>query len=78
MPQKRKLGTPDSLSGLRSQVIQIALTMQLPTEDKEVDKCLHWSWSESRDRNERAALLFHRRSLLLLCPRGGVSMNALS
>ena len=30
MPQKRKLGTPDSLSGLRSQAIQVALVMPLP------------------------------------------------
>ena len=59
-------------------MFQVALTMRLPTEDKEVDKCLHWRWSESRDSSERTALLFHRRSLLLLCPRGGVSMNALS
>ena len=66
MPPERKSGTPDSLSGLRSQVFQVAHTMRLPIVDKEVIRCLHWSWSESYD----------LWSVVLFCFTEGVSCSS--
>ena len=66
MSLKRKLGTPDSLSGLRPNGFHVAHIMRLPTVDKEVVRCLHWSWSESCD----------LVSVVLFCFTEGVSCSS--
>ena len=63
MPQRRKLGTPDSLSGLRSQVIQVALDMPLPQRVRKLTKDCTGVDLSSVMHLSVLPPLFHRRSL---------------
>ena len=66
MPQKRKLGTPDSLSGLRSRVIHVALVMPLPQRIRKLTNDCAGS-----DLNAEA-----HTSVLLFCFTEGISCSS--